>query len=226
MTVVPARPIRVLIVDDQSMIRGGFAALLAAQDGIEVAGTASDGAGITEVVRRTRPDVVLMDIRMPKVDGLEATRAILATPGEVPRVIMLTTFDADEYVFAALRAGASGFLLKDSTPEELVNAVRVVAAGEALLTPRVTRTLITDFASRPEPSNRVAPVLSGLTERELDVLRLVARGRANREIAEELVMAEQTVKTHVSRVLAKLNLRDRTQLVIAAYESGLVRAGA
>ena len=226
MTAVPARPIRVLIVDDQSMIRGGFAALLAAQDGIEVAGTASDGAGITAVVRRTRPDVVLMDIRMPKVDGLEATRAILATPGEVPRVIMLTTFDADEYVFAALRAGASGFLLKDSTPEELVNAVRVVVAGEALLTPRVTRTLITDFASRPEPSNRVAPVLSGLTERELDVLRLVARGRANREIAEELVMAEQTVKTHVSRVLAKLNLRDRTQLVIAAYESGLVRAGA
>lgn len=226
MNETPARPIRVLIVDDQSMILGGFAALLAAQEGIEVAGTASDGAGITEVVRRTRPDVVLMDIRMPKVDGLEATRAILATPGEVPRIIMLTTFDADEYVFAALRAGASGFLLKDSTPEELVNAVRVVAAGEALLTPRVTRTLISDFASRPEPSNRVAPVLSGLTERELDVLRLVARGRANREIAEELVMAEQTVKTHVSRVLAKLNLRDRTQLVIAAYESGLVRAGA
>lgn len=225
MNAAPARPIRVLIVDDQSMILGGFAALLAAQGGIEVAGTASDGAGITEVVRRTRPDVVLMDIRMPKVDGLEATRAILAMPGEVPRIIMLTTFDADEYVFAALRAGASGFLLKDSTPEELVNAVRVVAAGEALLTPRVTRTLITDFASRPEPSTRVAPVLSGLTERELDVLRLVARGRANREIAQDLAMAEQTVKTHVSRMLAKLHLRDRTQLVIAAYESGLVRAG-
>ena len=226
MNETPARPIRVLVVDDQSMILGGFAALLSAQVGIEVAGTASDGVGITEVVRRTRPDVVLMDIRMPKVDGLEATRAILAMPGEVPRIIMLTTFDADEYVFAALRAGASGFLLKDSTPEELVNAVRVVAAGEALLTPRVTRTLITDFASRPTPTTRVAPVLSGLTERELDVLRLVARGRANREIAEDLVMAEQTVKTHVSRMLAKLNLRDRTQLVIAAYESGLVRAGA
>ncbi|MCT2296374.1 response regulator transcription factor [Brachybacterium muris] len=225
MTVAPARPTRVLIVDDQSMILGGFAALLGAQEGIEVAGTASDGVGITEVVRRTRPDVVLMDIRMPRVDGLEATRAVLAMPGEVPRIIMLTTFDADEYVFAALRAGASGFLLKDSTPEELVRAVRVVANGEALLTPRVTRTLIADYASRPHPSPRVAPTLSGLTDRELDVLRLVARGRANREIAEDLVMAEQTVKTHVSRMLAKLNLRDRTQLVIAAYESGLVRAG-
>lgn len=225
MTVAPARPTRVLIVDDQSMILGGFAALLSAQEGIEVAGTTSDGVGITEVVRRTRPDVVLMDIRMPRVDGLEATRAVLAMPGEVPRIIMLTTFDADEYVFAALRAGASGFLLKDSTPEELVRAVRVVANGEALLTPRVTRTLITDFASRPAPTTRVAPTLSGLTDRELDVLRLVARGLANREVAAELVMAEQTVKTHVSRMLAKLQLRDRTQLVIAAYESGLVRAG-
>ncbi|MCT2178283.1 response regulator transcription factor [Brachybacterium muris] len=225
MTVAPARPTRVLIVDDQSMILGGFAALLSAQEGIEVAGTASDGVGITEVVRRTRPDVVLMDIRMPKVDGLEATRAVLAMPGEVPRIIMLTTFDADEYVFAALRAGASGFLLKDSTPEELVRAVRVVANGEALLTPRVTRTLIADYASRPHPSPRVAPTLSGLTDRELDVLRLVARGLANREVAAELVMAEQTVKTHVSRMLAKLQLRDRTQLVITAYESGLVRAG-
>ena len=225
MTVAPARPTRVLIVDDQSMILGGFAALLSAQEGIEVAGTASDGVGITEVVRRTRPDVVLMDIRMPRVDGLEATRAVLAMPGEVPRIIMLTTFDADEYVFAALRAGASGFLLKDSTPEELVRAVRVVANGEALLTPRVTRTLIADYASRPHPSPRVAPTLSGLTDRELDVLRLVARGLANREVAAELVMAEQTVKTHVSRMLAKLQLRDRTQLVITAYESGLVRAG-
>ncbi|PZP13826.1 MAG: DNA-binding response regulator [Brachybacterium faecium] len=225
MTVAPARPTRVLIVDDQSMILGGFAALLSAQEGIEVAGTASDGVGITEVVRRTRPDVVLMDIRMPRVDGLEATRAVLAMPGEVPRIIMLTTFDADEYVFAALRAGASGFLLKDSTPEELVRAVRVVANGEALLTPRVTRTLIADYASRPHPSPGVAPTLSGLTDRELDVLRLVARGLANREVAAELVMAEQTVKTHVSRMLAKLQLRDRTQLVIAAYESGLVRAG-
>lgn len=219
------RAIRVLIVDDQSMIRGGFAALLDAQEGLDVVGTAADGAGITEVVRRTRPDVVLMDIRMPTVDGLDATRTVLAMPEPVPRIIMLTTFDADDYVFAALRAGASGFLLKDSTPEELIHAVRVVARGEALLTPKVTRTLITDFASRPPTSQRTDVRLSDLTERELDVLVLVAQGLANREIAAELVMAEQTVKTHVSRMLAKLNLRDRTQLVIAAYESGLVRAG-
>lgn len=219
------RAIRVLIVDDQSMIRGGFSALLGAQEGLEVVGTASDGAGITEVVRRSRPDVVLMDIRMPTVNGLDATRAVLAMPDPVPRIIMLTTFDADEYVFAALRAGASGFLLKDSTPEELVHAVRVVARGEALLTPRVTRTLITDFAARPASSKPPDASLNDLTERELEVLTLVARGLANREIAEELVMAEQTVKTHVSRMLSKLNLRDRTQLVIAAYESGLVRVG-
>lgn len=225
MSSASGRAIRVLIVDDQSMIRGGFSALLDAQEGLDVVGTAADGAGITEVVRRTRPDVVLMDIRMPTVNGLDATRTVLAMPQPVPRIIMLTTFDADEYVFAALRAGASGFLLKDSTPEELVHAVRVVARGEALLAPRVTRTLITDFASRPAPSARPDARLNDLTERELDVLVLVARGLANREIAEELMMAEQTVKTHVSRVLSKLRLRDRTQLVIAAYESGLVRAG-
>ena len=219
------RAIRVLIVDDQSMIRGGFAALLDAQEGLDVVGTAADGAGIVEVVRSTRPDVVLMDIRMPTVNGLDATRSVLAMPDPVPRIIMLTTFDADDYVFAALRAGASGFLLKDSTPEELIHAVRVVARGEALLTPKVTRTLITDFASRPPASQRPDACLNDLTERELDVLVLVAQGLANREIAAELVMAEQTVKTHVSRMLAKLNLRDRTQLVIAAYESGLVRAG-
>ena len=217
--------IRVLIVDDQSMIRGGFEALLDAQEGIEVVGTASDGAGITEVVRRTRPDVVLMDIRMPHVGGLDATRAVLAMPGAPPKIIMLTTFDADEYVFAALRAGASGFLLKDSTPQELVQAVRVVAGGESLLAPRVTRALIADFVARPERAARPDASLSVLTERELDVLLLVARGLANREIADELVMAEQTVKTHVSRMLSKLALRDRTQLVVVAYESGLVRAG-
>lgn len=217
--------LRVLIVDDQSMIRGGFEALLNAQEGIEVVGTAADGAGITEVVGRTRPDVVLMDIRMPHVGGLDATRAVLAMPGTPPRIIMLTTFDADEYVFAALRAGASGFLLKDSTPQELVHAVRVVAAGESLLAPRVTRALIADFVGRPERAAHPEAMLSALTERELDVLRLVARGLANREIAGELVMAEQTVKTHVSRMLSKLALRDRTQLVVAAYESGLVRAG-
>ncbi|ASK66701.1 DNA-binding response regulator [Brachybacterium avium] len=222
----PARDdIRVLIVDDQSMIRGGFEALLNAQDGIEVVGTASDGAGIAEVVEELRPDVVLMDIRMPQVGGLEATRTLLELPGTPPRIIMLTTFDADEYVFAALRAGASGFLLKDSTPQELVQAVRVVAEGESLLAPRVTRALIADFVARPERSQGAEASLSVLTERELDVLRLVARGLANREIAESLVMAEQTVKTHVSRILGKLMLRDRTQLVVAAYESGLVRPG-
>jgi DNA-binding NarL/FixJ family response regulator len=217
--------IRVLIVDDQSMIRGGFEALLNAQEGIEVVGTAADGAGITEIVRRLRPDVVLMDIRMPHVGGLDATRAVLAMTGTPPKIIMLTTFDADEYVFAALRAGASGFLLKDSTPEELVQAVRVVAGGDSLLAPRVTRALIADFVARPERTARADASLDLLTERELDVLLLVAQGMANREIADELIMAEQTVKTHVSRMLSKLNLRDRTQLVVAAYESGLVRAG-
>ena len=218
-------PIRVLVVDDQSMIRGGFAALLDAQDGIEVVGTAADGAGITETVRTTRPDVVLMDIRMPRVGGLEATRAVLAMPGTPPKIIMLTTFDAEEYVFSALRAGASGFLLKDSTPEELVQAVRVVADGESLLAPRVTRALIADFVARPERAAGADLSMSVLTERELDVLRAVARGLSNREIAAELVMAEQTVKSHVSRILGKLALRDRAQLVVAAYESGLVRRG-
>ncbi|GAA1484607.1 response regulator [Brachybacterium fresconis] len=225
MVLPPQADIRVLIVDDQSMIRGGFEALLDAQDGIDVVGTAADGAGVTEIVRRLRPDVVLMDIRMPQVGGLEATEAVLAMPGTPPRIIMLTTFDADEYVFAALRAGASGFLLKDSTPQELIQAVRVVAGGDALLAPRVTRALISDFVARPERSRRPDAYLSALTDRELEVLRLVAQGLANREIAAELVMAEQTVKSHVSRMLTKLSLRDRTQLVVAAYESGLVRAG-
>ncbi|WP_413451605.1 response regulator transcription factor [Georgenia phoenicis] len=218
------RPVRVLIVDDQAMIRAGFAALLDAQPGLTVVGTADDGLGITDIVRRTRPDIVLMDIRMPKVNGLDATRAVREAPGEPPRVIMLTTFDADEYVFAALRAGASGFLLKDSPPEELVHAVHVVAAGDALLSPKVTRSLIADFAARPADAPRGDHSLTPLTERELDVMRLVARGYSNGEIAQELFVAEQTVKTHVSRILGKLGLRDRTQMVIAAYESGLVRA--
>ncbi len=214
-----------LIVDDQHMIRAGFAALLDAQEGIDVVGTAEDGAGITETVKRTRPDVVLMDIRMPGVNGLEATRTLLSMPGEPPRILMLTTFDADEYVFAALRAGASGFLLKDATPEELIHAVRVVAGGEALLSPKITRTLIADYAARPEAPAKNRTVLAELTERELDVMRCVARGLSNTEIAAELFLAEQTVKTHVSRILGKLNLRDRTQIVVTAYESGLVRAG-
>ena len=218
-------PVRVLIVDDQSMIRAGFAALLGAQEGITVVGTADDGLGITDMVRRTQPDVVLMDIRMPKVNGLDAARAIFAMPGEGPKVIMLTTFDADEYVFTALRVGASGFLLKDSPPEELVQAVRVVADGEALLSPKVTRALIADYAARPSAPAKDAPLLGQLTEREREVMTRVARGRSNVEIAEDLFLAEQTVKTHVSRILTKLDLRDRTQMVVAAYESGLVRAG-
>lgn len=207
------------------MIRAGFAALLDAQEDIEVVGTADDGAGITEVVRRTRPDVVLMDIRMPQVNGLDATRTVLSMPGVPPRILMLTTFDADEYVFSALRAGASGFLLKDAAPEELIHAVRVVAGGEALLSPRITRTLIADYAARPAAPQQHRSVLSALTDRELEVTRLVARGLSNAEIAAELYLAEQTVKTHVSRILGKLRLRDRTQIVVTAYESGLVNAG-
>lgn len=207
------------------MIRAGFAALLDAQPGIQVVGTAEDGAGITDIVRRTRPDVVLMDIRMPRVNGLDAARSVLSMPGEPPRILMLTTFDADEYVFSALRTGASGFLLKDAAPEELIHAVRVVARGEALLSPKVTRTLIADYAARPTAPAASRNLLSGLTEREMDVVRLVARGLSNAEIAADLFLAEQTVKTHVSRILAKLDLRDRTQIVVAAYESGVVRAG-
>ena len=223
--VVAEGAIRVLIVDDQSMIRAGFAALLDAHEGITVVGTAEDGAGIAEVVRSVRPDVVLMDIRMPKVNGLDAARTVLALPGTPPKVIMLTTFDADEYVFAALRAGASGFLLKDSPAEELTHAVRMVAAGEALLSPKVTRALIADYAARPSRPALPDVTLSALTERELDVMRLVAAGQSNAEIATALYLAEQTVKTHVSRILNKLDLRDRTQMVVCAYESGLVRAG-
>ncbi|WP_084500116.1 response regulator [Brevibacterium album] len=219
-----SRPVRVAIVDDQAMVRQGFGALLEAQPDLTVVGSAEDGSEVVDLVRRTQPDVVLMDIRMPRMNGLDATRAIHAMPGEGhPRVVILTTFDADEYVFAALRAGASGFLLKDATADELVSAVRVVAAGDALLSPSVTRTLIADYASRPAP--RSGAVLADLTERELDVMRLVAAGRSNAEIAEELVVSEQTVKTHVSRTLGKLGLRDRTQMVVTAYESGLVSVG-
>lgn len=208
------------------MIRAGFAALLDAQPGITVVGTAEDGSGILDAVGRTRPDVVLMDIRMPNVNGLEATRIVLESAGETPKILMLTTFDADEYVFTALRAGASGFLLKDAAPEELVHAVRDVAAGDALLSPQITRSLISDYVSRPEAPPQVAGAVQRLlTERELDVARLVARGRSNGEIAEQLFLAEQTVKTHVSRILSKLNLRDRVQIVVTAYETGLVRPG-
>jgi DNA-binding NarL/FixJ family response regulator len=220
---------RVLIADDQAMVRAGFAALLASQDDIDVVGEASDGAQAVELSRRTRPDVVLMDVRMPVMDGLEAARRLLEPPdGTEPRlrVIMLTTFDVDDYVYEALRIGASGFLLKDAPPADLIAAVRVVAAGDALLAPSVTRRLIAEFAKRHAVvRGRPAQRLKELTERETEVLTLVARGRSNQEIAGVLVLAEQTVKTHVHRVLTKLGLRDRAQAVVFAYESGLVAPG-
>ncbi|MFE3017801.1 response regulator [Streptomyces sp. NPDC059256] len=221
--------IRVIIVDDQAMVRAGFAALLSAQSDIDVVGEAADGRAGVEVSRTTHPDVVLMDVRMPEMDGLAAARAILSPPPgviHVPKVLMLTTFDVDDYVYEALRAGASGFLLKDAPPADLIAAVRIVAAGEALLAPSVTRRLIADFATqRPAPRKDPSLRLKGLTPRETEVLELIARGLSNREIAEQLVLAEQTVKTHIGRVLAKLALRDRAQAVIFAYESGLVRPG-
>lgn len=220
---------RVIIVDDQAMVRAGFAALLAAQDGIEVVGQASDGEEGVALALRTHPDVVLMDVRMPKLDGLEATRRILAAPAVADRtkVLMLTTFDVDDYVYEALRAGASGFLLKDAPPADLIAAVHVIAAGEALLAPSVTRRLIAEFAQRTPSVGGRKPALrlNALTERETEVLTLVARGSSNAEIARELFVAEQTVKTHVSRVFTKLDLRDRAQAVVFAYESGLVTPG-
>ncbi|MGW8376326.1 response regulator transcription factor [Streptomyces sp. ODS28] len=220
---------RVIIVDDQAMVRAGFAALLAAQSDIDVVGEAADGTEGVALARRTHPDVVLMDVRMPEMDGLEAARELLAPARAVthlPKVLMLTTFDVDDYVYEALRAGASGFLLKDAPPADLISAVRVVAEGEALLAPSVTRRLIADFArSRPAPRKQPALRLNGLTERETEVLGLVARGLSNTEIAGSLVLAEQTVKTHVSRILTKLDLRDRAQAVVFAYESGLVSPG-
>ncbi|AKG42680.1 response regulator [Streptomyces xiamenensis] len=223
-------PITVAIVDDQAMVRAGFAALLAAQSDIDVVGEAVNGAEGVELSRRQHPDVVLMDVRMPVMDGLEAARRLLDPPPGVvhrPRVLMLTTFDVDDYVYEALRAGASGFLLKDAPPADLIAAVRVVAAGDALLAPSVTRRLIADFAARPAAGRRKDPALrlKGLTARETEVLELVARGQSNQEIASSLFVAEQTVKTHVSRVLGKLGLRDRAQAVIFAYESGLVSPG-
>jgi DNA-binding NarL/FixJ family response regulator len=218
--------VRVLLADDQTLVRSGFRELLERTDGIEVIGEVGDGAAAVERVCADRPDVVLMDIRMPVIDGLEATRTIAADRelAEV-RVIMLTTFDLDEYVFEALHAGASGFLLKDVEPDELRNAVRVVAGGEALLSPSVTRQLISEFVSRPSHERRPPAELEELTEREREVLGLIATGLSNREIAERLVISPATAKTHVSRILLKLDARDRAQLVVVAYESGLVRPG-
>ncbi|MBE1492059.1 response regulator [Plantactinospora soyae] len=219
--------IRVLIADDQAMVRQGFGALLAAQPDLLVVGDAANGSEAVTAARRLDPDVVLMDIRMPVLDGLAATRQLLGNRPESarPRVLILTTFDLDDYVYEALRAGASGFLLKDAPAADLVHAVRVVAAGDALLAPAVTRRLIAEFAARPGRDRPRPTTLAALTPRETEVLRLIARGRSNTEIAAELVVAEQTVKTHVGRVLGKLGLRDRAQAVVVAYESGLVAAG-
>lgn len=221
---------RCLIADDQAMVREGFAAVLAAQPGLLVVGQAANGADAVSQARRLEPDVVLMDVRMPVMDGLQATRQILGTgPGKPvqhrPRVLMLTTFDIDEYVYEALRSGASGFLLKDATAAELVHAVRVVAAGDALLAPSVTRRLIAEFARWPHAALPPTTTLGALTHRETEVLRLIARGLSNAEISGALVIAEQTTKTHVGRILAKLDLRDRAQAVVLAYETGLVTPG-
>jgi DNA-binding NarL/FixJ family response regulator len=218
--------IRVLLVDDQALVRAGFRVLIGAAPDIEVVGEATDGAEAVEAARAQPTDVVLMDIRMPGVDGLEATRRIGADPDlAATKVLILTTFEDDEYVFEALRAGASGFLLKDIEPDELANAIRVVARGDALLSPSVTRRLIATIASR-SPARAVDPAgLALLTEREREVLALVGAGLSNEEIASELYMSPLTAKTHVSRTMAKLHARDRAQLVVAAYESGLVRPG-
>lgn len=231
-----SRVTRVVIVDDQAMVRAGFAALLAAQSDIDVVGEAADGAAGVDVCRNAHPDVVLMDVRMPRLNGLEAAQHLLDPPRGVthrPKVLMLTTFDVDDYVYEALRLGASGFLLKDAPPADLIAAVRVVAEGEALLAPSVTRRLIAEFArqrsarpaTRKERASSPQLRLTELTERETEVLELVARGQSNQEIAASLVLAEQTVKTHVSRIFAKLGLRDRAQAVVFAYESGLVAPG-
>jgi DNA-binding NarL/FixJ family response regulator len=217
---------RVVIADDQALVRAGFRMILEADPGIQVVGEAADGASAIEVVRRLQPDVVLMDVRMPVLDGLEATRQILANGEASPRIIMLTTFDIDEYVYTALRAGASGFLLKDVTPEQLVASVKLVATGDALLAPSITRRLVERFAA---PASTAAPSASAevasLTVREREVLVLMARGLSNAELSERLIVSEATVKTHVARILGKLGLRDRVQAVVLAYETGLVTPG-
>jgi DNA-binding NarL/FixJ family response regulator len=219
----PPAAIKIIVADDHQVVRAGFAALLDTQPDFTVAGTASDGAQAVRMTRQLRPDVVLMDVRMPVMDGIEATKQLAGAGRGGPRILILTTFDLDEYVYDALCAGASGFLLKDVTAERLFDAVRVVAAGEALLAPTVTRRLITEFARlRPRAGDQPAAALATLTPRETEVLRLVAEGLSNPEIAARLQVTDETVKTHVSRVLSKLGLRGRTQAVVTAYESGLV----
>jgi DNA-binding NarL/FixJ family response regulator len=217
--------IRVVVADDQAMVRDGFAALLDAQPGITVAGRAGNGQEALDLAGRARPDVVLMDVRMPVMDGLVATRRLLEHGGTL-KVLILTTFDLDEYVYEALRAGASGFLLKDASAADLVAAVRIVAAGDALIAPSVTRRLIADFTRQRPPERPRPDALARLTPRETEVLTLIARGNSNAEITETLVLSEETVKTHVSRILGKLGLRDRVQAVVLAYECGLVQPGA
>ena len=216
--------IRVVIADDQELVRSGFRMILEAQDGIEVVGEAGDGATAVDAVQELDPDVVLMDVRMPDTDGIEATR-LLMTTGARARVLMLTTFDADEYVYEAMKAGASGFLLKNAPPAQLVAAVRATAAGEAQIAPSIVQRMVSEFVRRPPPGGSLPAALDGLTERELEVLKLIARGLANAEIAGVLFLSEATVRTHVSRILGKLGLRDRTQAVVLAYESGLVQPG-
>jgi DNA-binding NarL/FixJ family response regulator len=221
--------LHVVIADDQALVRAGFRMILEADGGIQVVGEAADGEEAISVVRQLQPDVVLMDVRMPRLDGLEATRRLLANADTAPRVIMLTTFDIDEYVYTALRAGASGFLLKDVTPEQLVASVKLVSAGDALLAPSITRRLVERFAppsQQVQSSGAQARELDALTSREREVLVLMARGLSNAELAEQLTLSEATVKTHVARVLGKLGLRDRVQAVVLAYETGLVAPGA
>jgi DNA-binding NarL/FixJ family response regulator len=219
-------PIRLLIVDDQVLVRTGFRMILEAEPDLEIVGEAANGEEAVAEARRLRPDVVLMDIRMPRMDGVEATRQLATRDADGLRVLILTTFDLDEYVLEALRAGASGFLLKDVPPEDLIDAIRVVADGDALIAPSVTRRLLDRFAELSPPVERTAPAgMNQLTEREVEVLRQMARGLSNAEIAGELYVSETTVKTHVGRVLMKLGLRDRVQAVVLAYESGLVQPG-
>ena len=216
--------VRIVVADDHEVVRSGFAEMLRTQPDFTVVGTAGDGAEAVRICRELRPDVIVMDVRMPRMDGIEATRQLVGPEPGGPRILILTTFDLDEYVYDALRAGASGFLLKDVTAERLFDAVRVIAAGDALLAPTVTRRLISEFALQHRTAGAPPTALSSLTGREREVLRLMAEGLSNLEIAARLVVTEETVKTHVSRVLSKLGVRDRTQAVVAAYESGLVVA--